>query len=582
MVPNRIYILLLSIGVAPFSSGQALDYKGFPEWSWGKKDSSEYYLYTPSNLEPGKRYPVVLFMHGCCGQDYHATLRNAVDPPVRMWHNFGANTQRIPTYIISAKTKVGWRQHFENLKSVIDELIDNHQGDPQRIYVSGFSMGGGGTWEILEKYPGFFAAALPMGMDFRGKDPAKFTTIPIWTNRGENDWWSRHLGAQMADIRKLNGGPADSSNWVTGVNPRMTTFEGVGHGVMWSAASTQDLVGWAYTKVNDGNNYPTVFFESPSYKSTVDRGSMVPVSIHATDVDGSIAHVDVYVNEKLHQSLTKTPYSTSVRAGDGDLKITAIAFDDKGKTASQSLLLRVPIPATLTPGSIEVKQGELCNLKLQATGNGALSFRVSGNSPLAPGLTLNRDGTMYGIATVTGSYKPQITVSDDDGDTDVGNILLHVLPKNQDEVIVTRVRDYNGIPFPISKVGYGVTPHYGPADGEVTFSGGLDPYEGLTLIQTDKMDTINASSYYLEFQVDEDVMVYVAYEKKDKLFTSTVPDWLKSFKKESNGQIVTQYFYYDVYSKRFPKGRVAIPDAGEQQNGVSTNYFVMVKKATRN
>src|SRR5689334_7183763 len=90
---------------------QQIDYKGFPQWSWHKQDSTEYYLYTPSEIKPRKLYPVAVFLHGCCGTSYKATLRNTVDPPARMWHNFGENSQQIPTYIIAPATSRGWRQH---------------------------------------------------------------------------------------------------------------------------------------------------------------------------------------------------------------------------------------------------------------------------------------------------------------------------------------------------------------------------------------------------------------------------------------------------------------------------------------
>jgi hypothetical protein len=75
--------------------------------------------------------------------------------------------------------------------------------------------------------------------------------------------------------------------------------------------------------------------------------------------------------------------------------------------------------------------------------------------------------------------------------------------------------------------------------------------------------------------------VYVAYEKLDNLFSSSIPQWLKSYRKESSEQIVAQYFYYDVYSKDFLKGVIKLPDAEESKNGVNTNYFVMVKKKNR-
>ena len=131
IVVAGIVILFISASVA----AQDIDYKGFPEWSWQKEDSTEYYLYTPSNLEPGKRYPIALFMHGCCGEDYHGTIRNAVDPPIRMWHNCGANTLTIPPYLLAPKTSRVWSQHYENLKMVMDRLVVEQQGVPQRIYV---------------------------------------------------------------------------------------------------------------------------------------------------------------------------------------------------------------------------------------------------------------------------------------------------------------------------------------------------------------------------------------------------------------------------------------------------------------
>jgi predicted peptidase len=242
-------LVILSVFIVKILSAQEIDYKGLPEWSWHKQDSTEYYLYTPKNVKAKEKYPVVLFMHGCCGEDYHARLRNCVDPPVRMWHNFGANTQTVPTYIISPATSRGWEQHFAALKKVMDDLIANHNGDPQRVYVCGFSMGGGGTFSILQQYPDYFAAAITMGMSFRG-DSVKIKNIPLWCNQGETDYYSRALRKNVADIRHLNGAENDTSaTWVTGVNPQYSNFKGVDHGVQWEAASLQDLTGWAIQRL---------------------------------------------------------------------------------------------------------------------------------------------------------------------------------------------------------------------------------------------------------------------------------------------------------------------------------------------
>jgi len=67
-------------------------------------------------------------------------------------------------YIVAVATSSGWTQHFPNLKKVIDDLISARKVDPQRVYITGFSMGGRGTWDFINAYPNYFAASIPMGM----------------------------------------------------------------------------------------------------------------------------------------------------------------------------------------------------------------------------------------------------------------------------------------------------------------------------------------------------------------------------------------------------------------------------------
>jgi hypothetical protein len=554
-----------------------IDYKGFPQWSWHKRDSTEYYLYTP-DIKPGKKYPVALFLHGCCGTSYKATLRNTVDPPVRMWHQFGENKQSEPTYIISPGTSRGWSQHIDNLKKVIDDLIANHQADPQRIYITGFSMGGAGTVEFITRYPDYFAAALPMGMDFK-TDLNAIKYIPIWTNRGETDWWARDLHKAVSEMRRLNGDVIDSAaNYVTGVNPRFTSFKGYGHGVQWVAASTQDLTGWAYGKVNDGNRYPNVFFKSPVYKSMFKENEKVSLLIEANDPDGSIKHIEVFQDGKLVKKITAKPYTVSVSAKKGDSHIDAIATDNKAKSSKATTIIRVDIPVSVSLTELlPARQGGYYFQQLKSSGNGIINFRPADNSTLPSGLKLTESGILKGVPINAGNFRFSIVVKDEDGDESPVALTLTVDKKNADEVVVTNVTSYSGKQFPISKVMKGETPHGDRGDDEITFSD-VSTFGGLTLIQTDANDTINAQPHYVEFDVDVDVTVFVAYEKLDRLFTSKIPDWLKEFKREDGEQIVTQYFYYDVYSKDFPKGKIVLPDAMENTNGVNTNYFIMIKK----
>jgi hypothetical protein len=110
---------------------------------------------------------------------------------------------------------------------------------------------------------------------------------------------------------------------------------------------------------------------------------------------------------------------------------------------------------------------------------------------------------------------------------------------------------------------------------EINFSS-LAGYGGLTFIKTDINDADTSVNNFLNFNIDEDATIYVAYETLDSNFHSAIPAWLKDFKKE-DGQIVAQYRYYNIYSRPFSKGNVSLPSADAKANGVATGYFVMVK-----
>ncbi|MEP6466882.1 MAG: Ig-like domain-containing protein, partial [Parafilimonas sp.] len=468
---------------------QEIDYKGLPEWSWHKQDSTEYYLYTPKNVKTNKKYPVVLFMHGCCGLNDHATLRNCVDPPVRMWHNFGADTQSVPTYIVVPATSRGWEQHFTALKKVMDELIASQNGDVQRVYVCGFSMGGGGTFGIIQKYPNYFAAAITMGMSFHG-DSTKVKDIPLWCNQGETDYFSRSLRKNVADIRHLNGDVNDTgATWVTGVNPRYSNYKNIGHVVMWNASSTQDLTDWAYSKINDGNVYPAIFFKTPAYKQSANANENVAVNIDAHDEDGSIARVEVYQNNKLIKSFIHEPYSINIKAEKGDNIIKAIAVDDKGKTSVSETILKVDIrPAFQTKKLTAAQAGSFYKEKLNGIGNGELVYSIQ-QIELPAGLLLYTDGTLKGVPVKTGNYALHVQLKDEDGDAVEKTFQLAITQKNKNEVLVTNAVTSDGTTYRVSKMMLHETPNFNSKDTvlttdleEINFSN-LAGYDGLTFIK---------------------------------------------------------------------------------------------------
>ena len=582
----KTFVFFLSlIFVHILQAQRGVDYKPSSEWAWGIEDSTEYFIYTPGNLELGKKYPIALYLHGCCGDSPNAIPHRAADPPVRMWHNFTENTQDIPTYIISPQTTRGWSQHFESLKKVIDFLVEKRQGDPQRIYIVGFSMGGRGLYQFISDYPDYFAAAIPIGMSFFDGDFEKVKDIPIWANQGEVDRWAREMPKFVRETRALNGLELDSAwQWVTGVNPKYTSFEGMGHIVQWEAAS-QDLTEWAYSKINDGNKYPQAHFKSPSYREEAKEGKNFNVEIDARDPDGEITKVDLFVNRQFHSSLTAAPFKTKIKPESGDNLLEAVAYDNKGKSITATTVIAVDTEPQLNVNTIPYgRVGGYYSYWLPALGNGVLAFEVTG---LPAGLKLLKDGWLKGIPLEEGTFSVNVTVTDEDGDVSDSTIKLVVKGKREGEVLVTDAKDFNGDPLVVSKAVYGETPNFNrkkaptSAVEHISFSD-LDEFYGLSLVKSEESDTTLSDQTYMTFTVSEPVEVLVGYEVKDNMHSSGIPAWLKDFKRIEETEIVAQIRYYGIFSKKYPKGEISLPGGDRNENGVSTNYFVMVRAADFN
>ena len=82
-----------------------------------------------------------------------------------------------------------WRDQemLEALESLLLEIVKNYRVDKSRIYVTGLSMGGRGTWAIAAHRPDIFAAAAPICGGGNPKTASKLTTIPFWVFQGALD-----------------------------------------------------------------------------------------------------------------------------------------------------------------------------------------------------------------------------------------------------------------------------------------------------------------------------------------------------------------------------------------------------------
>lgn len=133
------------------------------------------------NEEADEPLPLVVFFHGGGqGNDIYTPIRFSNGGTV--WAN-PENQERYPTHVLAPRNATT-PAAMHNVKGVIDEMIAEGKVDPNRIYITGFSMGGGSTWTFLQTYPDLPAAAAPLcpaGGPGSVENALKVANLPLWT-----------------------------------------------------------------------------------------------------------------------------------------------------------------------------------------------------------------------------------------------------------------------------------------------------------------------------------------------------------------------------------------------------------------
>jgi predicted peptidase len=213
----------------------------------------KYRLIKPLGYQPGKKYPLVLFLHGAGerGDDNAITLKHAAkdfaDP---------ARRAKYPAYIVIPQcpkekkwSEVDWSKEtsdlpesasdsMQSIKELLDEMIENAGVDNDRIYITGLSMGGYGTWDAIARYPGFFAAAVPICGGGDPKTVDRFRKLPIWCFHGGKDRVVKPIRSQemVAALQKV------------GSDIRYTEYPDAEHDSWSMTYSNPELYEWLFSK----------------------------------------------------------------------------------------------------------------------------------------------------------------------------------------------------------------------------------------------------------------------------------------------------------------------------------------------
>jgi predicted peptidase len=136
----------------------------------------------------------------------HPALVIAPQCPAQMsWSNFSRDKNSTEMHLQPTPTKP-----MELLIGLIHQLIKTLPVDSNRIYITGLSMGGYGTYDAIERYPNLFAAALPVCGGGDVSKVASIVHIPIWIVHGEPSLFFGHAagvnkGRRSSRVHTISG-----------------------------------------------------------------------------------------------------------------------------------------------------------------------------------------------------------------------------------------------------------------------------------------------------------------------------------------------------------------------------------------
>lgn len=221
-------------------------------------DTLIYRIHIPEKADSTGTFPLVLFLHGAGerGNDNEAQLTWGV------WRFVEDSVQqKHPSIVVAPQApreqywgRIDWRESLKMTEQpskplaltikLIKQLQKDFSIDRTRMYITGLSMGGFGTWDLISRHPGMFAAAAPVCGGGDTRQAHRLAGVPIWNFHGAIDGVvppqkSRDM---IAAIRYAGGAPGYSE------------YPDVGHFSWIPAYREPALVDWMFSKSTVSNS----------------------------------------------------------------------------------------------------------------------------------------------------------------------------------------------------------------------------------------------------------------------------------------------------------------------------------------
>ena len=597
--PTHILCLSLSACLMLWLPQAACGYAAPENWELRVHPNGEvYHLYVPEGLEAGRLYPAVLALHGCCWNSVMPT-EPPRDPVRSAFHGFSRNLQVEPTFIIAPYSANAWINKVDRIMAVLDEVRLEFPLDPQRLILTGFSMGGAGGIQYLDRHPDTFAGAILVAVALNNLSaftPSNLKGIPIWGAVGTADTWMGAMNNVFARIRAANGFEELPAPELFGPLPRYQHFPRVGHGeAMEGLLGDPEVIAWAYQLRRDGNAMPMVRFIAPTPEPDTllpPEATSLTLAAEAFDEEGPVRSVEFFHQGQSLGVHTSPPFSVTV----GNLVPGAnhfrVVVTDRGRDLGFSIdkvnedrrSVHLPRPMAFVTESLPpARVGEFYDTQVEVTGIDGPPRWNRANLPA--GLTLGQDGRIRGIPSEVETRTFLLTVNDAE-DRLSRSFTLQVLPPRPNQVVLRNLniqgnavaqpwRFAEGEPW--RTTGYGSppgafdpTPH--PYFDTIHATDGI---AATVLLRLSSSDANSTRADWLSFSTDLPVRLHLAYAINQE---GRFPGWLSQQGFTATGKVIETYLVnFAHFVKDFPAGTIQLPGNDGESTGSGTQYLVLIE-----
>jgi poly(3-hydroxybutyrate) depolymerase len=361
-----ISLILCSVLIAnTFAQADKFEYKLHHNPAITEKDLP-YRLFIPDNYDVNKKYPLILFLHGAGERGDDNDIHINSSSGALLWARDSIQLNH-PGFVLAPQcpisdqwvntnwlygsystTKIPITKTLRMVVDIIDSLKENYSLDTTSFFVTGFSMGGYGTWDIIIRYPEMFRAAIPI---CGAGDPTKAKLLvrtPIWCFHSADDPIVPVKGTREM-VAAING---------QGTNNRdhfYTEYTNYGHFAWGPAYDEPELVSWLFN-TKPVEYTPDVTSPEPPDNLSASEITQNKIRVNWQSQSPDVYYFKIYKNGLLIDSTFTTNFKRIINLSAGTTyNFMVSAVDWVGNESVNNFTLQVStLNATFVPGNSDL------------------------------------------------------------------------------------------------------------------------------------------------------------------------------------------------------------------------------------